>query len=149
MKYKKISYSILEDIEKKNIEKHKINIKILYLQREKYIQQLKLLINYRSEYVNRLKNKINSGIYIYEWNNYNDFIFILYLLIENNQLIIKKNKKQVKESLKKWSQNQIKLKTWDYLNNKYKKHLINKKLLREQLTLDEFCIAKDISKRNL
>lgn len=148
MKYKKISFSILEDIEKKNIEKQKINIKSLYLQKEKYVEQLKLLVNYRDEYLNKFQDKIQSGMHIHEWKNYNDFISILYVLVENNKLIIKKNKKKIKESLAKWSKNQIKLKTWNYLNNKYKKDLINKNLLIDQLILDEFCIAKNISKRN-
>lgn len=146
MQYKKKSFSILEDIEKKNIEKERINIKNLYLQKEKYLDQLKLLINYRNEYLKKLRHKIELGICLHQWNNYNNFIFILHLLIKDNKREIQKNENFLKENLKKWSTSQIKLKTWNYLTQKYQKEKIRKKLLIEQIVSDEFSQLKTFEK---
>ncbi|AYN24431.1 flagellar export protein FliJ [Buchnera aphidicola] len=146
MKYKKNLFSVLENIEKKNIEKDTINIKNLYLQKEKYLKQLTLLTDYRNEYLKKLKTKIESGICLYQWINYNNFIFILHCLIKDNETKIKKNKKIIEENLKKWSKHQIKLKTWNYLYKKQKKAAIKQNLLVEDIIFDEFYQLKNFEK---
>ncbi|AAM67641.1 flagellar export protein FliJ [Buchnera aphidicola] len=145
MKYKKKIFSILENLEKKNIEKDIINIKNLYLQKEKYVTQLSLLKDYQNEYLIKLKSKIELGICLYQWRNYNNFIFILYFLIKDNEQKIKKNQKILEKSLKQYSKNQIKLKTWNYLYKKYKKKEIKKILLVEEMISDEFSQLKNLA----
>lgn len=145
MKYKKKIFSILENLEKKNIEKDIINIKNLYLQKEKFFTQLNLLKDYQKEYLIKLKSKIELGICLYQWRNYNNFILILYFLIKENEQKIKKNQKILEKSLKQHSKNQIKLKTWNYLYTKYKKKEIRKILLVEEMISDEFSQLKNLA----
>ncbi|WP_295164832.1 flagellar FliJ family protein [uncultured Buchnera sp.] len=146
MRCKKNLFSMLENIEKKNIEKYTINIKNLYLQKEKYVKQLILLTDYKNEYLKKLKSKIELGICLYQLRNYNNFIFMLYFLIKDNEKKIKKYQSIFEESLKKWSKKQIKLKTWNYLHTKHSKKVIKKKLLLEQILADEFSQLKTFEK---
>ncbi|WP_284443262.1 flagellar export protein FliJ [Buchnera aphidicola] len=138
MKYKKFSFSLLEEIEKKKIEKKTINIKNLNLKNKQNNEQLKLLINYQKEYLNKMHKKMISGIGIYEWQNYNDFISILQKIIKENINNIKKNEKIVEESLKSWSKNQIKLKVWKHLNTINKKKILKIKKIREEMINETF-----------
>ncbi|WAI11846.1 MAG: flagellar FliJ family protein [Buchnera aphidicola (Macrosiphum albifrons)] len=139
MKYKKFSFSLLEEIEKKKIEKETINIKNLNLKNKKNNEQLKLLIDYQKEYLNKIHKKMMSGIDICQWQNYNDFISILQKIIKENINTIKKNEKIVKESLKLWSKNQIKLKVWQHLNTINQKKTLKIKKIQEEIINETFC----------
>ena len=94
MRCKKILFSVLENIENKKIEQQKIYIKCLYIQKRKYIKQLKLLISFRNEYIKKLNIKLKLGIFIDYWKIYNDFIFMLYTAIEENNNFIKEYEKK-------------------------------------------------------
>lgn len=118
MKNKKILFSILEIVEKKNIEKESILIKILYSQQKEHEKQLQLLQNYQKEYKEKLYKKQLLGIFSYDWNNYNNFIFILSIIIENNIKIASDNKKKIQNKINILLKSQIKLKTWEYLSKK-------------------------------
>ncbi len=138
MKHKKTLFSILEGIEKKNIEKEIINIKNLNITQKKITQQLTLLMNYKKEYLQVLRTKIASGVSVQEWKNYNDFITVLYKVIQDNEEIVEKNRKKLEESLNIWSKIQIKLKTWQYLNEIDKKKLLRIKKIHEQTLHDNY-----------
>lgn len=132
------TFSILEKIEKIKIDKNLIKIKNLHAQQKQSIQQLKLLNNYKKEYINTIKNKILSGIYMYEWKNYNSFILILNKIIKNNEEIINQNKKNIKKYLNQWSKNLDQIKIWQILQNKNQKEILKLKITLEQLSNDHF-----------
>ncbi|QCI22539.1 flagellar export protein FliJ [Buchnera aphidicola] len=146
MKYKKFSFSLLEEIEKKKIEKDTINIKTLNLKNKKNHEQLKILIDYQKEYINKIQKKMMSGIDIYQWQNYNDFISILQKIIKENINNVKKNEKILEESLKVWSKNQIKLKVWKHLNIINKKEILKMKKIREEIINENFLQLKFLKK---
>jgi flagellar FliJ protein len=146
MKHKKISFSILEDIEKKNVEKNKIDIKKLFFQKEKCLEQLTLLENYRNEYLQKLKHKIQLGIFLNQWENYNNFIFMLNCLIKDSRNKIKKIEEIINKNLTILLKNNTKLKTWNYLNQKNKKEKIKKSFLIEQMTTDKLSQFRSFQK---
>ena len=146
MRCKKILFSVLENIENKKIEQQKIYIKCLYIQKRKYIKQLKLLISFRNEYIKKLNIKLKLGIFIDYWKIYNDFIFMLYTAIEENNNFIKEYEKKIKKNIDQFFMSHIKLKTWNYLNDKNKILLNNHQILQENIISDELSQFKFFKK---
>ncbi|CAL4326140.1 flagellar export protein FliJ [Buchnera aphidicola] len=146
MKYKKISLSILEEIEIKKIEKEIINIKNMSLKQEDNNKQLKLLIKYEKEYIKQINNRLLSGIGVYQWKNYNNFISILSVIIKDNRNMIQKNKELIKEKLKIWSESQKKLKFWQSLSVINKKQILKFKKTEEQTINDNYVQLKFLKK---
>ncbi|CAL4318557.1 Flagellar FliJ protein [Buchnera aphidicola (Cavariella theobaldi)] len=118
MKHRKNLFSVLEKIEKKKIEIESIKIKTLYHQKIEHDKQLKLLINYQNEYKEKLYNQKLLGIFSHNWNNYNNFLFVLSIIIDNNIEMASDNKKKIQYRIHILLKNQIKLKTWELLKNK-------------------------------
>ncbi|AEO08442.1 flagellar FliJ protein [Buchnera aphidicola str. Ak (Acyrthosiphon kondoi)] len=146
MKYKNFLFSMLEKIEKKNIEKETINIKNLYSKEKQNSQQLQLLIDYKKEYSTKIQNKMILGVCIHQWKNYNDFISILQIIIKDNINEIEKNKKTIENSLKSWSNSQIKLNIWKYLNAINKKKILKIKKKQEEIMNDNYNQLKFLKK---
>lgn len=146
MKYKKILFSVLEDVEKKKIEQQKMYLKELYIQQKKHIKQLKLLINFRNEYIKKLHVNLKLGISIHAWKIYNNFICMLYIAVEENNNVIKKYKITIKNTIDQWLRNHIKLKTWNYLNQKNKRAFKKRRILEENIISDEFSQFKLLKK---
>ncbi|WP_319016481.1 flagellar export protein FliJ [Buchnera aphidicola] len=103
-------------------------------------------MNFRNEYVTKLNINVKLGMPIYHWKIYKNFIFMLYVAIEENNNIVKKYKTKIKKSINQWFQHHIKLKTWSYLNQKnlisFKKH----RILEENIINDEFSQFKFFKK---
>ncbi|QCI18069.1 flagellar export protein FliJ [Buchnera aphidicola (Aphis nasturtii)] len=110
------------------------------------MQQLKLLINFRNEYIAKLNINLKLGMYTTHWKIYNNFIFMLYIAIEENNNIIKKYENKIKNNIDQWFKNHIKLKTWNYLNQKNKIAFKNSEILKENIINDEFSQFKFFKK---
>ncbi|CAL4318750.1 Flagellar FliJ protein [Buchnera aphidicola (Protaphis terricola)] len=147
MKYKKTIFSILENIEIKKIEQEKNNIKNLYIQKKKYIKQLNLLMNFKNEYISKLNLKLKEGIYIDQWKIYNNFIFMLFIAIEESNNMIKKYELVIEKNKSQWLKSQSKLKTWNYFNERNKKLIKKYELLKNQILSDELSQLKLLNKR--
>ena len=72
------------------------------------------MINFQNEYIKKLNIKLKLGISVSSWKIYNNFIFMLYIAVEENNNIIKKYEKIIKKNLDEWLENNIKLKTRKY-----------------------------------
>jgi len=146
MKYKKVSFSILEEIEKKKIKKETVNIKNLYLKKRQIGEQLKILIHYQKDYIKKIHNKIISGVCVHQWQNYKNFISILESIIKDNINNIEKNNKMIQKSLNQWSKNQIKLKVWKHLNIINEKKILRIKKIQEEIINNDFAQLKFFKK---
>jgi len=146
MKYKKVSFSIFEEIEKKKIEKETINIKNLYLKKRQIDAQLKILIEYQKDYVKKINNKIILGVCVHQWQNYKNFIFILESIIKDNINSFEKNNTMIQKSLNKWSKNQIQRKIWKHLNIINEKKILRIKKIQEEIINDDFAQLKFLKK---
>ncbi|ALD15042.1 hypothetical protein IX46_00400 [Buchnera aphidicola (Aphis glycines)] len=146
MKYKKILFCVLKNIEEKKIKQKAIYIQNLHIQKKKYIEQLKLLINFRNEYITKLNINVNLGMPIYYWRVYKNFISMLYNAVEENNDIIKTYEKKIKKNIDQWLKNHIKLKTWNYLNQKSIISFQNRYILEEHIINDEFSQLKFFKK---
>ncbi|QCI18641.1 flagellar export protein FliJ [Buchnera aphidicola] len=149
MKNKKNLFFILENIEKQKIKQETINIKNLYIQKKEHIKQLKLLIKFRNEYITKLNIKLKSGISIDCWKVYNNFIFMLYVAIKENNNIVKKHEYIIKKNIDQWLKNHVKLKTWNFLNQKNKILFKNRQILKENIVSDQFSQFEFFKKRQL
>lgn len=107
---------------------------------------MKLLINFRNEYIAKLNINLKLGMYTTHWKIYNNFIFMLYIAIEENNNIIKKYENKIKNNIDQWFKNHIKLKTWNYLNQKNKIAFKNSEILKENIINDEFSQFKFFKK---
>lgn len=74
-----------------------------------------------------------SGVSIQQWQNYNNFISILQVIIKDNINRIKKNQQIIDESVKRWSKNQIQFKIWQHFNIINKKKIFNIKKIQEEI----------------
>ncbi|QCI15770.1 flagellar export protein FliJ [Buchnera aphidicola] len=146
MKYKKNVFSILKKIQTQKIEKKIIDIKNLYMKREQYNEQQNLLNKYKEEYMFNMNNNLISGMYVYKWNNYNNFILKLNLNIKRNINLIQKNEKKIQENLNSWFLNKKKLKTWEYLYNICNKKMLKIKKIKEHTLYDNYFQLKFFKK---
>ncbi|WAI18082.1 flagellar export protein FliJ [Buchnera aphidicola] len=94
----------------------------------------------------KLNIKLKLGISIDHWKIYNNFIFMLYSAVEENNNIIKKYEETIKQNIDQWFINKIKLKTWNYLNQKNKITFKKRRILKENIVNDEFSQFKYIKK---
>ncbi|AWH90685.1 flagellar export protein FliJ [Buchnera aphidicola (Melanaphis sacchari)] len=147
MKFKSTLFSLLESVEKKNIEKKVQYINNLYLQKKKSIEQLKLLISYQNEYVAQLKSEFKLGISVNQWKNYNIFISKLRDIISDNKNIIKNYDVMINKNIIEWSRSKMKLNTWNYFIQKNKKKMIRRKFLKENILNHEYAQLKIFKKR--
>ena len=104
------------------------------------------MINFQNEYIKKLNIKLKLGISVSSWKIYNNFIFMLYIAVEENNNIIKKYEKIIKKNLDEWLENNIKLKTWNYLNQKHKIAFKKRRILEENIISDEFSQFKFLKK---
>ncbi|QIQ41691.1 MAG: flagellar export protein FliJ [Buchnera aphidicola (Microlophium carnosum)] len=146
MTYKKFSFSLLEEIEKKKIDIELINLKQLYLQKEQNSKQLQLLIDYQKEYSKKIHDKMILGICIHQWENYNNFISMLQIIIQDNLNRIEKHKKIIEESLRTWSKNKIKLKVWQHFNIVNKKEILKIRKIQEDIINNNYIQLKFLKK---
>ncbi|QCI20234.1 flagellar export protein FliJ [Buchnera aphidicola (Brachycaudus cardui)] len=146
MKYKKHFLSILEKIEIQKIEKEIINLKNMFLKQKHNNQQLELLVEYEKEYIKKTYNQLLSGMCIYQWKNYNNFISMLRVIIKDNRDMLKKNQEVIKERLNIWSKSQKKLQFWKNLNFINKTQILNIKRIEEQILNDNYIQLKFFKK---
>lgn len=80
------------------------------------------------------------------WKIYNNFIFMLHVAIEENNNTINKYEKIIKININQYVENHIKLKTWNYLNQKNKIKCKKRKIKKENIISDEFSQFKFLKK---
>ncbi|QIE01833.1 flagellar export protein FliJ [Buchnera aphidicola] len=136
MQDKKNVFSILEKIEKNKYQITMMNIKNIYLQERKNLDQLKILNNYRKEYLKKIHIEMLAGINVNYLINYNNFMRMLDKIIQENICFIENHKKIVNEHLNAIIKSQINLKTWEYLDKICKKNILKRKLRKEQMIND-------------
>lgn len=144
MKHK--TFSLLEKIEKKKIEKETIKIKNIYLHKKKHIKQLKLLSGYQQEYLRKIHDKLILGVSVHQWQNYNSFISVLEIIIQDNINTIKKDEKIIQESFKIWSKNQIQGNIWKHLNMIHKRKILRIKKIKDAIINDSHIQLKFFKK---
>ncbi|ACL30454.1 flagellar export protein FliJ [Buchnera aphidicola str. APS (Acyrthosiphon pisum)] len=144
MKHK--TFSLLEKIEKKKIEKETIKIKNIYLHKKKHIKQLKLLSGYQQEYLRKIHDKLILGVSVHQWQNYNSFISVLEVIIQDNINTIKKDEKIIQESFKIWSKNQIQGNIWKHLNMIHKRKILRIKKIKDAIINDSHIQLKFFKK---
>lgn len=144
MKHK--TFSLLEKIEKKKIEKETIKIKNIYLHKKKHIKQVKLLSGYQQEYLRKIHDKLILGVSVHQWQNYNSFISVLEVIIQDNINTIKKDEKIIQESFKIWSKNQIQGNIWKHLNMIHKRKILRIKKIKDAIINDSHIQLKFFKK---
>lgn len=73
---------------------------------------------------------------------------MLYIAVEENNNVIKQYEKTINKNLDQWFKNHVKLKTWNYLNQKNQIVLKKRKILEENIINDEFSQFKFFEKGN-
>ncbi len=105
-------------------------------------EKLELLQQYRDEYSQRFRTAAQNGLSTREWHNYQVFIDRLDQAIEQQKKAVSTSKEHTAAGQGHWQEQNIKLKAFDTLSQRFHSREAQREAKQEQKIIDEFAARR-------